>query len=205
MWSCNSSKYVVKRRRRGVFGASISSLVLVATANLGTVMIKKYGSSGMDSRISRTAFAGGMLLALTFGVVLPSAAQEKDHRFALASIDQQTKSVLSRSIKVDLQRYVDGKMGRLEDQDAQILVNSVIITPKGELVVDLSRGFLGSTAARVEEDRRDQLKSLYVEVIDPALTADFRNSPVEFTVEGKALEEWGAKDPTLTPKKKVSP
>ncbi|WP_172638553.1 N-acetylmuramoyl-L-alanine amidase family protein, partial [Xanthomonas vasicola] len=133
---------------------------------------------------------------------MPSIAQDKDARFQLASVDQQTKSAISRSLKVELQKYIDGQMGRLPDQDAHILVNGVSVTSKGALVVDLSRGFLPRVPGRIEEDRRDQLKSLYIEVIDPTLSADFRNTPVEFTVEGRSFEEWEPEDPTLKPKKK---
>ncbi|QKD86356.1 hypothetical protein WCN79_15225 [Xanthomonas axonopodis pv. vasculorum] len=164
-------------------------------------MINRYGSLERNHMVSRAAIAAGVLLALTVGSAMPAIAQDKDARFQLASVDQQTKSAISRSLKVELQKYIDGQMGRLPDQDAHILVNSVSVTSKGALVVDLSRGFLPRVPGRIEEDRRDQLKSLYVEVIDPTLSADFRNAPVEFTVEGRSFEEWEPGDPTLKPKK----
>ncbi|UZB01532.1 hypothetical protein [Xanthomonas citri] len=115
---------------------------LAATAYRGAEMINRYGFLERNHMVSRAAIAAGVVLALTIGSAMPSIAQDKDARFQLASVDQRTKSTISRSLKVELQKYIDGQMRRLPDQDAHILVNSVSVTSRGALVVDLSRGFL---------------------------------------------------------------
>ncbi|AZR21284.1 hypothetical protein NX81_001590 [Xanthomonas vasicola] len=95
-------------------------------------MINRYGCLERNHMVSRAAIAAGLLLALTIGSAMPSIAQDKDARFQLASVDQQTKSAISRSLKVELQKYIDGQMGRLPDQDAHILVRDGLINATGK-------------------------------------------------------------------------
>lgn len=164
-------------------------------------MFIRYGSCERKGSCGRKILALAIFLGVSAASVAPAIAQENTSRVSLASVDSQTQSALTHALKLDLQKYIDNHMGRIWDQEKQILVNRVSVSSKGELIVDLSKGFLPPKPARIEENRRDQMKELYVEVIDPVLSVDFRNAPVIFTFDGRSMEEVQPEDPTLNPKK----